>query len=101
MIDRLKARLQGEDVSDELLNEVINTAKDRVTLRVGDKTYPSSLDSITVELALKMYRRLYFEGLASESVDGISQSFIQDIMQEYEAEFKQYIKSKAKKVRFV
>lgn len=101
MIDRVKARLLGEKVADEVLEELIWTAKDRVGLRVGEDTYPTKLDSITVEIVVKMYRRLYFEGLVSEGAGGLNQSFIQDIMAEYDNEFSQYMKKKTRRVKFL
>lgn len=87
MLERIKIRLQGESFDDALLMEYIQTAKDRIALRVGRKTFPEALSSIAVEVVVKMARRKYFEGLSAESVDGFSPSFIEDILDEYEREF--------------
>lgn len=91
ILERVKIRLADEDVSEPLLDEFILTAKDRITLRVGADEYPEKLDSITVDVAVKVYRRQYHEGISSENVDGtVTSSFIDDILDEYSAEFNSY-----------
>lgn len=107
MIDRLlarvKVRLKGDIFEDALLTELIVTATDRITLRVEDLTFPQRLDSIAVDVVVKMFRRLYHEGIEAEKADTLSTTFINSVMNEYDAEFESYIRSKSgpKGVRFL
>lgn len=86
MLERVKLRLEGETVSDEVLSELIQTITDRLILRLGASDLPETFNSIVVDATVKMYRRLYYEGIASENVSNLSTSFIEDILNEYSAE---------------
>lgn len=86
MLERVKLRLEGEEVSDEVLDELITTMTDRLVLRLGVSDLPEAFNSIVVDATVKMYRRLYYEGIASENVSNLSTSFIEDILNEYSAE---------------
>lgn len=110
MIDRLKIRIRNIDES--IANELIKTAQDRIKLRVGlfDQSFPSQLDSICVEVVAAMYRRqeMKHEGTDSESVDGFSIKFVDDLLKQYDQElieFKRLLKneedSSRSKVRFL
>ena len=86
IINRVKTRFRGEEVDDELLQELVVTAKDRIKLRVGVDEFPPALDSIAVDVTVKAYRRKYFEGVSSENADSISTTFVEDILKEYSIE---------------
>lgn len=86
MLERVKLRLEGETVSDEVLSELIQTITDRLILRLGASDLPETFNSIVVDATVKMYRRLYYEGISSENVSNLSTSFIEDILNEYSAE---------------
>lgn len=93
MLERLKIRVP--DISDVLANELIRTAQDRIMLRVGLKsveTFPSALESICVEVVTAMYNKsqMQHEGVASESMDAFSMSFINDVLKEYDGELQHY-----------
>jgi len=89
IIDRVLLRLQDDEPDKELVDELVQTAKDRILLRVGStdtKQFPESLETIAVEVTVKAWRRQYFEGITSEGVDSINTSFVQDILAEYATE---------------
>ncbi|NBI08241.1 phage head-tail connector protein [Senegalia massiliensis] len=95
LLDRVKTRLPGENqVDDAFLAEIIRTIQDRLNLRLGTETLPKQFYSILVDAVIKMYRRKYYEGIKSESIDTISTSFADDVLKEYETEINSYIDSK-------
>lgn len=107
ILERVKIRLPDES-NETLLNELIETATDRICLRLGADELPLSFESIAVEVVLKAYRRIYYEGIESESTEGMQASFVADLLEEYEPEFSAYLKKKEKeenatkkKVRFL
>nr|DAU84352.1 MAG TPA: Protein of unknown function (DUF3199) [Caudoviricetes sp.] len=91
VLDRVKLRLP-EETNDQTLEELIQTATDRINLRIKQIVFPVSLESILVEIVVKMYRRKYYEGISSESADTLNVSFYEDIFAEYEGEFNNWIK---------
>lgn len=96
LLDRVQLRLMNHQelpsATPALLEDLIRTASDRIKLRVGEDTLPEALESIAVEIVLKMYRRLYYEGISSETADTLRVDFVADIMAEYEKDFADYIK---------
>ncbi|AQR76379.1 phage head-tail connector protein [Paenibacillus larvae] len=92
--DRVKVRIP--EITDDLLGELETTAKDRIKLRLGLNEYPEELDSITVEVICAMYNRSYHEGIKSETVDTFSSSFVDDILAEYDEDFRKYLLNKEK-----
>lgn len=92
--DRVKVRIP--EIADDLLTELEITAKDRIKLRLGLIEYPTELESITVEVISAMYNRSYHEGIKSETVDTFSTAFVDDILAEYDADFKRFLLNKEK-----
>lgn len=92
--DRVKVRIP--DIKDELLNELAKTAIDRINLRIGVTILPPELESVAVEVVCAMHNRKYHEGIKSEGADTFSVSFVDDILQEYENDFKLYFEAKEK-----
>ena len=93
VLERVQIRLAGTEGVDEqtdLLQELIQTTQDRIALRVGTQEFPALLASIAVDATVKLYRRLYYEGVQNEGDDGLSVSFVDDILAEYDAELEQY-----------
>lgn len=86
ILERVKNRLGGADASDELLTELITTVTDRLCIRLGEDTLPDVFISVCADAVVKMYRRLYYEGISSEGVANISTSFVEDILAEYAQE---------------
>lgn len=91
VLDRVKLRLP-EAENDPIIEEFIQTATDRINLRIKQIVFPVSLESILVEIVVKMYRRKYYEGISSESADTLNVSFYEDIFAEYEGEFNNWVK---------
>lgn len=95
ILRRVKLRLVDvTEPNEDNLRELVTSAIDRVNLRVGDDTLSSKLSTIAVDVSVKMYRRLYFEGISSENADTLSTSFVDNILDEYSAEFSAYVESK-------
>lgn len=90
MLERIKVRLKGESYDDALLLEYLQTAKDRISLRVGAAQFPDVLASIAVEVVLKMVRRRYHEGMKSEAGEGFNPTFFDDVLAEYDKELNAY-----------
>lgn len=89
VIERVKVRIpEGKD---GVLEELVTSATDRILLRIGKDELPAKLETIAVEIVVKMYRKMYYEGISSESADTLTVSFVENIFAEYEEEFKRWI----------
>lgn len=101
ILERVEKRLLDDDSYKEtLIKEYINTVVDRLCIRLNVTELPQSFCSIAVDAVIKMHRRSFYEGVQSESDGGASVSFVDDILNEYEAEIAQYNRSNKKKVCF-
>lgn len=92
--DRVKIRIP--EINDALLSELVQTATDRIKLRVGETTLPVELDSVAVDVVCAMYNRRHHEGIKSEGVDIFSTSFVDNILKEYQDDFRLYVEKKEK-----
>lgn len=90
--ERLKIRLP--DASEDVLGELLQTAVDRILLRVREDVLPPVLDSIAVDATVKLYRRLYFEGIQTEKADTLNTTFFEDILAEYDHELHAYMEKR-------
>lgn len=86
ILERVKVRLSGEAVEDDQLQEMIQTVSDRLCIRLGEDSLPALFESICVDAVVKMYRRMYYEGISSENGGNLSTSFVEDILNEYAEE---------------
>lgn len=86
LLSRLKIRLPKTKLTDDELNEYLQTVSDRLCLRLGADTLPLLFSSICVDATVKMVRRIYYEGISSEGVTDLSTSFVDDILAEYAGE---------------
>lgn len=91
VLERIKLRLDTEQVDDDILNEYIQTITDRLTIRLKTDELPSVFNSIVVDATVKMHRRMYYEGISSENTGSLSTSFVDDILKEYQTEIENYI----------
>lgn len=87
---RVKVRIP--EAEEEVLEELIISATDRILLRIGKDELPQKLETIAVEIVTKMYRRMMYEGISSESADTLNVTFIDDIFAEYDEEFEKWLK---------
>lgn len=95
IVRRSRNRLADDSVTDNALFEYVQTARDRICLRLAVDDLPKPFESIAVDVVVKMHRRNFYEGIASESVDTLSTSFVDDALNEYAAEFEAYKSRKA------
>lgn len=111
LLERAETRLAEELQHDPdqsrlfILREICNLAETRICLRVRTQTLPEILEPIAADVAVKLWRRLSYEGISSEGADKISTSFVEDILAEYEPDLKAYQdsvnqESGVKKIRF-
>ena len=90
VLERVKIRLADDQVKDAVLEDLVTTAQDRICLRVGAPEFPEALASIAVDVAVKLYRRQYYEGISSESAAELNTSFVEDVLAEYDDELASY-----------
>lgn len=90
--ERLKIRLP--DAPGDILGELLQTAVDRILLRIGEDVLPPVLDSIAVDATVKLYRRIHFEGIESEKADTLNTTFFEDILAEYDHELHAYMEKR-------
>lgn len=89
---RVKTRIP--EILPEMLDEVVLTATDRIKLRVGSPAvFPDELESIAVDVACAIHNRTFYEGIKSENADTFSLSFVDDLLKEYDSDFKRYLES--------
>ncbi|MDY3234506.1 MAG: phage head-tail connector protein [Erysipelotrichaceae bacterium] len=90
--ERIKNRLKGETYDSTIMEELMQTIKDRLTIRlgIGSDTFPEAFNSILVDATVKAWRRRYYEGISSENNENLSDSFVDDILSEYEDEIQMY-----------
>lgn len=111
VLARIKVRIP--DIDDAIANELIQTAKDRISLRVGlksDTEFPKELESIVVEVVTAMYNRhqMNHAGVQEERIDVFSIKFVNNLLDQYKEELEE-IKQKLadeedstrRKVRFL
>lgn len=96
VLDLVMVRLGDEPADEATVRDYAKTVVDRLCLRLGEDFLPPRFEGIAADATVKMYRRAYYEGIVSEGVDGISTSFVADILAEYDAEIKKYREEKAK-----
>lgn len=103
--DRVKIRLPDTEESEaDLLKELIETVSSRLLIRLSLDELPTVLESIVVDATVKMYRRMKYEGITSESGGEISTNFIEDVLSEYADDLQAYsetLKRQKYKLRFL
>ena len=95
IIDRALTRLPEAVGNTELLEEYKQTIIDRLLLRLGGavEELPTMFDSIVVDAIVKMYRRIYYEGIEQEKAAELSTKFVDDLLKEYNADIQGYLDS--------
>ena len=100
LITRIKIFKPTAD--EKVLGEIVTIIQDRIKLilSIEDGTeLPSSFNSILVEATVQLFNRhtMNHEGVESESVEGFSIKFVDDVLKQYEREFKEYRDTQLKK----
>lgn len=91
---RVTIRLANEpEKDDNLISELTDMVTARLLLRLRVDTLPARFETIAADAVVKAYRRLYYEGITSETVGGnanVTTQFVSDILAEYEDEIEAY-----------
>ena len=95
LLERVKIRLAGESVDDQQLLEIIQAISDRLCIRLGEDVLPAIFTSICIDAVVKMYRRIYYEGVSSENSGSLSTTFVEDVLAEYAGEISDWKSRKA------
>lgn len=93
--ERVILRL-GEHADPALIQDYVKIITDRLTLRLGEEYLPKAFESIAADATVKLFRRTMFEGISSEGTDGITTSFVEDVLAEYADEIAAYKENKEK-----
>ena len=95
--DRVQNRMNGEDYDDTIMDEIIQTVIDRLSLRLGvtEETFPDVFKSVVVDASVKLWRRRYYEGMTAEWMSSLKNEFVTDILAEYQDEIDQWLNSAA------
>jgi hypothetical protein len=95
ILTRVKTILGVQD-KDELLTGLIQNQMEALMLLIGENVVPGALAYIVVETVIARYNRLGSEGLKSENIDVIGQTFIENLLGPYQTQIDGYIKTKNK-----
>ena len=83
-LDKLKRRLGISDTTqDDLLNDLLEDAQSYFIAITGASTVETRYEFIINDVTAKLYNRKGSEGMESESVDGYSTSYAQDLFSDY------------------
>lgn len=89
--DYARPRISETEADVELLTLYCDTISDRLALRLGVDALPETFNRIAADAVVKMHRRVYYEGITSESMNGqLSTQFVDDILAEYAVEINEY-----------
>lgn len=78
------------------LEVIIDIQYDALLAKIVSDSVPQSLEYIVLETSIARYNRLGSEGLSSEGIDVISQSFVEDLFEPYLADIDKYNKDSSK-----
>lgn len=80
---------KADEDTQEIIEELIANLMDALMIKLGGEI-PLQLEYIIVETAIIRYNRLGSEGLKSEGIDVISQTFIEDVFAPYLSDISAY-----------
>lgn len=102
MLDKLKLMLgiaSDDSGRDALLELLIDSAKARLKTLLGGIEPPASLDYIVRDVAIIRFNRIGSEGMASHSVEGESQQFIDSDFDGFADDIQAFLDSQKDSVR--
>ena len=79
LLERLKARLDENELSDDKLQEIIDDVTQEVLADTNQSKLNAQLESAVISLSVIAVNRLGTEGLASEGYSGVSTSYLDDV----------------------
>lgn len=93
--ERIKNRMTGEKYDETIMDEINQTVTDRLCLRLGvtERSLPLLFESVIVDACVKVWRRKYYEGISSEGAGGLSTTFVDDVLAEYNDEITAWLNS--------
>lgn len=91
-LSRSKRLLKISDTSqDDILNEILTIIEDYTLMLLKVDTLPTNIESFIVEIVFNRYGKLGSEGFKSETIEGISISYV-DFAEMYEPLLKPFRK---------
>ena len=79
LVERLKERLDENELSDDKLQEIIDYVTQEVLADTNQSKLNIQLSSAVISLSVITVNRLGTEGLASEGYSGVSTSYLDDV----------------------
>ena len=79
LLERLKARLDENELSDDKLQEIIDDVTQEVLADTNQSKLNAQLESAVISLSVIAVNRIGTEGLASEGYSGVSTSYLDDV----------------------
>ena len=79
LLERLKERLDENELSDDKLQEIIDDVTQEVLSDTNQSELNLQLSSAVVSLSVITVNRIGTEGLASEGYSGVSTSYLDDV----------------------
>lgn len=104
LLEQIKLLLGISDTSkDTLLNTLISLKSGKLQTALSSDTIPSSLEYIIIELTIESYNKLGSEGLAAESIEGISRTYNtnSDELVPYAYAISRFLNTSSGKFRFI
>ncbi len=88
----LRANTNTADRQDILL-DIVQSAEDFIAMKtyLGIEEFPTTLESIAVQMSLELFNQLKSEGFKNETVEGITISY-DDVFQKYDVPLRRYRK---------
>ena len=85
--------LLGVSDQDAVINAIIDLNTKALLNRIGVNELPAELEYIVIETTVSRFNRLGSEGLQSEGIDVIKQTFTEDIFSPYEKDIHEFKKN--------
>ncbi len=101
IFEKVKNILDDEEFVEKRFKEYIATVTDRLCVRLRVDALPPAFVAIAADAVIKMHRRYYYEGVASEGDGTVSTSFVNDILSEYSDEINAYIERQKGALHFL
>lgn len=94
VINRLIIRANTDTAAKQaLLLDIVQSAEDFIAMKtyLEVEEFPTTLESIAVQMSLELFNQMKSEGYQNETVEGITIRY-QDVFQKYEVPLRRYRK---------
>lgn len=85
-----------DNEKDAVLLAIINIQTSAILNEIGAEELPIQLEHVVIETAIARYNRIGSEGLKSENIDVIGQTFLSDLLEPYAKTLKSFKTANAK-----